>query len=120
MSLFCSLDQLGGNAHAVSTAPNAPLQQIAHTQFPGNLRGSLLGVFVSYSRGSCDHSELGGLELAELGNHFLRKTIGKVILVRVPAQIYKGKDRQHGSLRRGVAWWPEMTPYQNPRRGQHR
>src|SRR5579864_6371613 len=115
MSLFRRLDQLCRDAHAVSAAPNAPLQQITDTQFPGNLRGGLFCILIVHGRRSRDYSELRGLELAELRSHLLGETVGKIILMRVPTQIYKGKDRKHGFLRGSVPWLPEMPRYQNPR-----
>ena len=96
--MFSRLNQLGRHAHAITAAAHAAFEQITNSEFLTNLGNVFFCTFVSHDGGSGDYPKLGGLELAELGDHLLRQTIGKIIFARITAQIRKGEHCKHGSL----------------------
>src|SRR5260221_7081151 len=102
-----------GDSSTVAATTYAAFEQIADTQLVANLCHVLLCAFVAHDGSARDDAELGGLQLAELSNHLFGETIGKIIFIRIPAQIDKGKHRKHGLLRGGVPCRTEIPRYQD-------
>lgn len=99
MRLFSRVNQLGRYADAIAAAAHAAFEQITNSEFLADLGNGFFCTFVSHDGGSHDHAKLGGLELAELGDHLFGQTISKIIFARITAQIRKREHCKHGSWR---------------------
>lgn len=62
---------------------------------------------------------MGGIEVAELADHFFREPVAEIFLIRIASEVLKGQDRQRdlvGLLRRDVPGTPSpngRTRYQD-------
>ena len=84
------VDELGDDTHAISGAPNAPLEHRRDLQPGRDLPQALLPFLQRHTRGARDHLE--GADLRQLGDDVLRDPVGEVRVLRVRAQV---GERQH-------------------------
>ena len=88
------VDQLGVDADPIARPPDAPFENIAHTKLAADLLGidsfGLIG-----ERGIARDNE-HALDARQIGRQVLGDSVGKILLLRVVAEVRKGQhdDRQ--------------------------
>ena len=85
------INQLGRHAHALVCAAHAALQQVTHAQLAGDRAHVHRAALVGERGVACNHKQR--VKARQLGGDVFADAIGKVVLLRVAAQIEK---RQHG------------------------
>src|SRR5260370_40963028 len=100
MGLVARLDQLAGYANSLAVAPNAALQHAVDVQFGSNFSNGFLCCLVLNGGGARDHSQPLGVELSEMGDHFLGQSAGKIFLLDTATQVLEGKYEEHFLYRR--------------------
>jgi hypothetical protein len=93
LSLF--LDELNGDAHAVSPATNTALDKVVRVQLSTDLFRRQIAAFVFRNSTVGYYSESIPIELADLGNHFFSQAITEELLVGIATQVLEGQDSEH-------------------------
>ena len=85
------IDQLRGDAEGVCGAPHAPFEDCAHVEFARDRADVGVLAFERERRGAS-----GDLQLVDLGERveqLFGEPVGEVLLLFVPAHVYKGQYR---------------------------
>src|SRR5262249_52734541 len=98
MTLVFHLNELGSHSYSVRFTPHTAFEHILHSQFTAYLVQSLLTILVVHNRGSRDHAEALRIETSELGDHFFRKAVAKILLRGVSGEVLERKNGQHQPL----------------------
>ena len=85
------LDELRGDAHAVSGAQHRALDDGVHVQLARDLGKRLARVAVGHARGSRDHAQL--LDLREHRDQGLRHAIDEIFLLGIAREVFQRQDR---------------------------
>ena len=104
MSASFRLDELGGNAHAVTSTANATLNDIADVEIVADLGGFHRLTLVGKCRIARDDHQFA--ELRHRGDQVLDDAVTEILLLRILAHIVEGEDgerlaRAFGGTRRG-------------------
>src|ERR1700757_1404927 len=87
MGLITDADELCGDSHAVPFATQAALQKVRNAQFPSNLLNGLVCGLVLHGGGPCDDAQLVRTKPGKLGDHFLRQTLAKVVVLLTATEV---------------------------------
>ena len=94
MSVCCGIDQLGGNAHPVSTLSHRAFEHVAHAQFATNLLHVDGLALVRKARIAGDDEQPA--DARERGDDLLDHAVGEIFLLGVARHVLK---RQHRDRR---------------------
>ena len=100
------LDQLAGDAHAISRLPDASLQHVAHAQFAPDLPDIESLALVGEARMARDHEQ--PFDPRQTGDDVLDHAVAEVFLIRIAAHILEwqhGNRRFVGQRRRRSRWF---------------
>src|SRR5262245_6677833 len=97
MSAGAAVYQLCGYPQPLAGTPQAALKHVADAEILGHLPDVNSTYFVDERRISGDHCETG--EAAKRSDDVINHAIGKVVLLRIAAEIGEGQDGQRGSDR---------------------
>ena len=85
MVVGLGVDELGDDTHPISVAPNTSLEHRRDLQAGSDLAQALLPPLERHHRSAGDHLE--GADLRQLGDDVLGDPVGKVLVLRVRAQV---------------------------------
>ena len=86
LSLARGVDQPCTNPYPLLFPADRPLQDQVYAQLLGNLLNTLSALFIEPCRCSGNYVEMLGTGLAQLGDHFFRNPVAKIVLIGILAQ----------------------------------
>ena len=90
MRIGCRIDQLGIDADLIARSPDAPFEHITHSQLTADLLG--IDGLVAVGEGGVARNHQHVRDTREIGRHVLGDAVGKILLLRVVAEVCKGQD----------------------------
>jgi len=96
-TLVARLNEPRGHPNAVRAPSDAPLEDVRHSQLPGDDVDADIRVLVLHRRRSRDHPEQLRVQPGQLRDHFVGETVAEVLLFLVAAQVLERQYRQHDS-----------------------
>ena len=119
VGLVDGLDQLSGDAHALTGAAEASLQDVVRAQLLAEPADVPVGVLVFPGGAARGDPQPVGFQSAELRDHLLRQAVTQVFLVRVAGEVVEGKDGERQPLaRRGARPRTPADPIGDQGRGR--
>src|SRR5258708_20936318 len=110
MSLVAHSNQLRADANFASFPSHASLKDVINAQFTPDLAYSFVRVLIGHGRGASYHTQVFGIQLAEIGNRLFCEAIVEVLLSRVIAHILERQHCQHYSLLDVGVWGRRRAP----------
>src|SRR5690554_5838744 len=110
MGATVRFDQLGGDAHGPTHAPDAPFKRVADTERLGYF-ADIIGAVLVNEGGVAGHDRKG-LEARERGCQVLDHAIGEIALLGVVAEIGKREDGDRRLAVKGAGlcrWGPSQS-----------
>jgi hypothetical protein len=84
------IDELSGDAHSICRFANAPFQQVAHPKLAPDLLRVNGASLVGEARVAGDDEQR--LEPGQRRDDVFRNSVGKIILLRIGAQVGEGEN----------------------------
>ena len=92
VGLVVDLDELSGDAHALTGAAEAALQDVVRPQLPAESVDVPVGALVFPGGASRGDPQPIGFQPAELRDHLLRQPVTQIFLVRIAGEVVEGKN----------------------------
>lgn len=88
MCIVCCIDQLRRDAETVPRFPYAPLQNVSHVDFSGDLRNLLFRPFECHRRAARNDKKV--MDMGQIRDDLFCETVTEIFIVLAGAEIFKG------------------------------
>jgi hypothetical protein len=93
--LVLRLDELGRDSDVVGVPADAPFDDVLHAELAPDLIQRRLAALVTHHGSARDHSQVPGIEISDLHDHFFGQSVAEIVLAGIAGEVLKREDGEH-------------------------